>query len=128
MVTGLLLFLISLLWMGLGLVMLVFPSGYLDWGRTLLTQNSHRFLISQTIIFCSLLLVLGTTNHQGFWLWATLGFFGMTKGLIFLGATDHMKQRLLTLWEKFPLIMLRIVGLFFITLATYLTIDTLRQL
>lgn len=128
MLTGILFFLICLLWVGLGLSMLVFPSGYQGWGRALLTQDRHRFVISQTIIFCGLLLVLGTTQHQGYWLWATLGCLLMLKGLIFLGATDHFKQQLLALWERVPLVMLRIMGLLTITLATYLTIDTVRQL
>lgn len=128
MLTGILFFLMCLLWVGVGLAMLVFPAEYLKWGRNLLTQDRHRFLISQTIIFCGLLLVLGTTQHQGYWLWATLGCLAMLKGLIFLGATDRFKQRLLTLWEGVPLGMLRVMGLLTITLATYLTIDTFRQL
>ncbi len=108
--------------------MLVFPNGYQGWGRTLLSQDRHRFIISQTIIFCGLLLVLGTSQHQGFWLWAPLGCLIMLKGLIFLGATDQFKQQLLALWEKVPLILFRVMGLVTIGLATYLTIDTFRQL
>lgn len=121
-----LLAIIGLVWMGSGVAMIAVPAWWTGWILRLCFQHVSRFLLTQVAILGGLVLALGTSGHQGSWLWRTIGFLGVLKGMLFLGAPERLYTPLLERWGRTPLWAHRLAGILLVGLATLLTIDTLR--
>ena len=117
---------ISLTLFGIGLVMVVVPSLWKRWVRLFLVDPFKRLLVGQGLLLAGLLLVVGSTGLRGRWLWTAIGVLIVVKALILLGLHDTGRRSVLTLWEKFPPLTHRVIGVVSVALATLLAIDTLR--
>jgi len=117
---------ISLTLFGIGLVMVVVPSLWKRWVRLFLVDPFKRLFVGQGILLAGLLLVVGSADLRGRWLWTALGGLIVVKALILLGLHDTGRRSVLTLWERLPLVTHRLIGVVSVALATLLAIDTLR--
>jgi hypothetical protein len=117
--------LIGLIWMAIGIAMISAP----DWWRSLVQQALvdpfRRLLLTQGMILGGLLLILGTGQLRGAWLWMTLGFLTVAKGLVLLGIRDQLRNRWMAWWTRFPILMHRLTGVVLLVLASLLMIDLL---
>ncbi len=127
MVTAGVLAIIGLMWMACGVAMIAVPSWWVGWTLHVCSQPVSRFLLTQVAILGGLVLILGTSGHQGFWLWVAIGSLAVLKGMLFLGAPRRLYHRLLERWGRVPLWAHRVAGILLVTLATLLTFDTLRS-
>ena len=118
---------IGLLWMGSGVAMIAVPSWWMGWILRSCSQPVSRFLLSQVAILGGLVLFLGTSGHQGSWLWRTIGFLGVLKGMYVLGAPERLSTAPLRWWGGMPPWAHRLVGICLVGLATLFTIDSLRS-
>ncbi len=118
---------VGLLWIGSGVAMIAVPSWWMGWILRSCSQPVSRFLLSQVAILGGLVLLLGTSGHQGAWLWRTIGFLGVLTGMFFLGAPAGLSTGPLRWWGGIPPWVHRLVGILLVALATLLTIDSLRS-
>lgn len=126
MITWLIFGSISLTLFVIGLLMVVVPSLWQRWVRLSLVDPFRRLFVGQGILLAGLLLVVGSADLRGRWLWTALGGLIVVKALILLGLHDTGRRSVLTLWERLPLVTHRLIGVVSVALATLLAIDTLR--
>ena len=127
MVTLGLLAIIGLLWMGAGIAMIAAPSWWTSWIMRAWPHHVWRFLLAQVALLGGLVLFLGTSEHQGVWIWRTIGVLGILKGIFVLGAPERLSTRKLRWWGGIPLWAHRLVGMLLVGLATFFMLDTLRR-
>lgn len=118
--------LISAVWAGIGVAMVVAPSSWQGWVRRAFVDPVTSFMVSQGLMLAGLLLMLGAGGHRARWLWMAIGLLMVAKALVLLGLTASRREGLLRAWERFPAWTLRVIGLLTVTLATLLAIDTIR--
>ena len=118
--------LISLIWGGMGLAMVVTPSSWNGWVRRSFFDPLRRFILTQSLMLAGLLLIMGATGHQGRWLWVAIGALGVAKALALLGLSHSGREAWLAAWERAPVLAHRLAGVVIVALATLLAIDTLR--
>lgn len=118
---------ISVLLGGVGLAMVTFPSIWVGWSVRSLSDPSSRFLVTQGMVLAGLLLVIGTTSWQGFWLWVTVGSLTVGLAMVMLGASEHFRQQLATIVQRSPLWAHRLGGVLMVILATLLAMDLIRH-
>lgn len=126
MLTMILLGLVGLSWVAIGVVMITAPGWWHERMGDVIATPPSRFLLTQGMILGGLVLMLGTSAQQGFWLWGTLGALLVAKALVLLGAPESLRERLIGCWKKNPMWLLRLGGVLLMALATLLAIDTLR--
>lgn len=126
MLSALLFGLISLTWMAMGLAMIAVPLWWSAWIKRSVADPLRRYVAAQGLILGGLILVLGASTHRGYWLWVTVGSLGVAKGMVLLGLRESRRERLLAVWERTPAWACRLAGVMTVTLATLLTIDTMR--
>lgn len=123
-----LLIVIALVWAGYGVILIAVPSSCTDWIQCAFGRPVHRFLLTQAAILFGLLLLLGTTGHRAYWLWAILGGIAILKGMFFLGAPGRLRDRVFNWWCHLPRWGQRLCGVLTVGLAALLIIDTARGL
>ena len=123
-----LLMVIALAWAGYGVMLVAVPSSCTDWVTRSFGRPAYRFILTQTAILFGLVLLLGTSGHQWFWLWSTIGVVGVLKGMFFLGAPDRYRNALLNWWCHLPGWSQRLFGCLTVALGALLIIDTIRLL
>ena len=126
MLTMILLGLVGLSWVAIGVAMLTAPGWWHERMGGVMATPPSRFLLTQGMILGGLVLMLGTSAQQGFWLWGTLGVLLVATALVLLGAPESLRERLIGCWKKSPMWTLRLGGVLLMALATLLAIDTLR--
>lgn len=126
MVTLVVFGLISLIWGGLGLAMVVAPSSWNGWVRRSFLDPLRRFILIQSLMLAGLVLILGATGHQGRWLWVAVGTLAVAKALVLLGLSNSSREAWLAAWERAPVLAHRLAGVALVVLATLLATDTLR--
>ena len=126
MVTLVVFGLISLIWGWLGLAMVVAPSSWNGWVRRSFLDPLRRFILIQSLMLAGLVFILGTTGHQGRWLWVAVGTLAVAKALVLLGLSNSSREAWLAAWERAPVLAHRLAGVALVVLATLLAIDTLR--
>ncbi|MEK6618991.1 MAG: hypothetical protein AAB093_07330 [Nitrospirota bacterium] len=126
MLSALLFGLISLIWLAMGLAMIAVPLWWSAWVKRSVADALHRYVAAQGLILGGLILVLGASTHRGYWLWVTVGSLGVAIGMVLLGLGESRRERLLAVWERTPAWACRLAGVMTVTLATLLTIDTMR--
>lgn len=122
MLSALLFGLISLI----RLAMIAVPLWWSAWVKRSVADALHRYVAAQGLILGGLILVSGASTHRGYWLWVTVGSLGVAKGMVLLGLGESRRERLLAVWERTPAWACRLAGVMTVTLATLLTIDTMR--
>jgi len=118
--------LISLIWGGMGLAMVMAPSSWNGWLRRSLLDPLRRLILIQSLMLAGLVLILGATGHQGRWLWVVVGALAVAKALALLGLSDSGRNAWLAAWERAPVPAHRLAGVVIVALATLLAIDALR--
>ncbi len=118
--------LIVLSWVAAGVVMTMVPAWWRDRMSGVMTDPLSRFLLTQGMILGGLILMLGTSAQQGFWLWAMLGALQVAKALLLLGAPEAFRERLMGWWRRSPAWTLRLAGVLLVALATLLAVDAIR--
>ena len=118
--------LISLIWGGVGLAMVVAPLSWNGWVRHSFLDPLRRFLLVQSLMLAGLVLILGATGHQGRWLWLAVGALAVAKALALLWLSDSGREAWLAAWERAPVPAHRLAGVIIVALATLLAIDTFR--
>ena len=126
MFTVIVLGLISLIWFASGLTMVVVPEQWRIWMRQALAEPVPRYLLTQGMILCGLLLMLGSAGQQAYLLWVVVGMVVVTKALVLLALRPPLRERLLGRYERYPLWVHRVAGVATVLLATYLAIDVIR--
>ena len=96
-------------------------------GRGIGSECFLRWPLGTTPMRRGLVLFLGTSEHQGLWIWRTIGVLGILKGIFVLGAPERLSTRKLRWWGGIPLWAHRLVGMLLVGLATFFMLDTLRR-
>jgi len=122
-----LLALIALIWLCAGVTMIAVPSWWPGWISLKGREPLWRFSLAQLGILGGLILMLGTSDYRGYWLWASLGGLAVLKGLVILGAREGLYHWLIERWERFPSWAIRLTGVLYVGLAALLTLDALRS-
>jgi len=117
---------ISLILFAIGLVMVVVPSLWQRWVRHSVDDPFKRLMMGQGLLLAGLLLVVGSADLRGRWLWTALGGLILIKALVLLGLHDAGRRSVLALWERLPPVSHRLLGVVWVALATLLAIDVLR--
>ena len=79
--------------------------------------------MTQALLICGLILIVGTLMLEGFWLWIVCGLIMVVKACLFLGGTDLFRMRLLQLVNGWPYWTIRVVGMLNLGLAVLLAGD-----
>lgn len=117
--------LISLIFVAMGIATISAPDWWRDRMQRIMADPFRRLLVAQGMIFGGLLLILGTGQLRSAWLWMTLGFLTVVKGLVLLGIRDQLRHRLMAWWARFPILAHRLTGVVLLVLASLLLIDLL---
>ncbi|MFM8551508.1 MAG: hypothetical protein ACKOCD_04220 [Nitrospiraceae bacterium] len=118
--------LVSLLWIGIGVVMVALPAWWQAQVQQTMADPLRRLLIAQGMILGGLLLFLGTAPLRGAWLWALLGSLTVVKGLLLLGCSPSLRDRVLDWWGRCPVWVHRLAGVLLLALGTLLAVDTVQ--
>lgn len=114
---------VSLLWGVNGLVAVLFP----EWIVGAMTQSLEnpwrRFWITQGILLCGLMLIVGTLMLEGFWLWVGCGLIMVVKACVLLSISDSSRGRILQLVMGWPQWSIRVGGILNLSLAVLLAGD-----
>ena len=114
---------VSLLWGVTGLVTIVFPDRMMGEMCKSLQDPWRRFWITQTLLLCGLILIVGTLILEGFWLWVACGLIMVVKACFLLGVSDSFRIRLLQFVSQWPYWTIRVMGVLNLGLAVLLAGD-----
>jgi hypothetical protein len=117
---------ISIVWGGMALASIAAPSWWRDWIARQMAQPLRRLLWGQAIMVAGLVLIVGTSGLNGYWVWVSIGGLAVVKGLLLLGLPAPMLATLLEWWRRRPLWVDQIAGVVSMALATLLAIDFIR--
>jgi len=118
--------LLSLAWLAWGVALAVLPTSSTHWIRRSLEDPLPRFVLAQGLVLAGLLLLLGTGATAIRWLWIGIGGVMVVKGMVWLGAPESFRARVLDQLDRVPLWSRRIVGVIMVGLATLLATETIR--
>ena len=107
----------------LGIVMTMVPVIWRTSLTKMLREPGPRFLATQGMVLGGLVLLIGTNEFQGFWLWVTLGFFGVVVGCFMLGASSSSRERLIHLLGQWPSWLYRLGGVMVVCFAVLFGAD-----
>lgn len=114
---------VSLLWGVTGLLMALVPEWMVGAMSKALQDPWRRFWMTQGLLLCGLMLIVGTLMLEGYWLWIGCGLFMAIKACVFLGGSDSFRGRLLQSFSRCPPWSVRVGGLLNLGLAVLLTGD-----
>ena len=123
MIAMFLLGLTSFFWGGMGIIMTVVPQMWALFSIQMLENTWHRFWVTQAMIFSGLVLIVGTSQFQGVWVWVICGVMMVGKACLILGASQSFLARLTLLSQDFPKWVYRIGGVGMLVLAVLLATD-----
>jgi threonine/homoserine/homoserine lactone efflux protein len=118
--------LISLAWLAWGVALAGLPTSTARWIRRTVRDPLPRFLLAQGLMLAGLLLLLGTGATGMRWLWMSIGGVMVVKGMLWLGAPEAFRARLLNQFDHLPPWSRRVVGVIMMGLATLLATETIR--
>ncbi|TAJ11062.1 MAG: hypothetical protein EPO61_00270 [Nitrospirae bacterium] len=118
--------LISVVWVGIGVAMIALPAWWQERMRLALADPLGGLLMAQGMILGGLLLFLGAAPLRGHWLWAALGVLTVVKGLLLLGISAPLRDRLMEYWGRTPAWLHRLAGVLLLALGTLLAMDVLQ--
>lgn len=127
MIATFLLGLTSLLFGGMGIIMTVMPQIWVSFTMQVLENAWHRFWVTQAMIFAGLVLIVGTPEFQGVWVWIICGVMMVGKACLILGASQSFLARLISLSQDWPKWVYRIGGVGLLVLAVLLATDLIRN-
>jgi len=113
----------SLAWGLAGLTIAVVPALAPVWSRRILLDPWPRFWFGQAILLIGLLLMIGTTDLMGFWVWAVCGALAAIKACLLLGAPVSWRERVLRWLDTWPPWLYRVGGTIDLALAIGLAAD-----
>ena len=113
----------SLVWGLAGLTVAIVPALGLVWAKRILLDPWPRFWFGQTILLIGLLLMIGTTNLTGFWVWAVCGALAAIKACLLLGAPVSWRERVLRWLGTWPPWLFRVGGTIDLVFAVCLAAD-----
>ncbi len=105
--------------------MTVLPEVWLAFLNRLMNDAWRRFWVTQGMILGGLVLAIGTTTFQGFWLWVVCGFIAVWKACILLGSSEAFRTRLMQIVRRWPYWVYRGCGLVTLVLAVLLAADVM---
>lgn len=117
---------ISLIWVGIGVAMIALPAWWQEWVRRALADPLSGLLMAQGMILGGLLLFLGAAPLRGYWLWVVLGSLTTVKGLLLLGISAPLRDRLMERWGRSPAWLHRLAGVLLLALGTLLAVDIVQ--
>ncbi len=115
--------LMALAWGVAGLMVALVPALGVAWVRRVFTDSWWRFWNAQAILLLGLLLMIGTTDLSGMWVWVACGVLAVTKACLLLGATTSCLDRVLQRISRWPLWLYRCGGVVDLALAVVLAAD-----
>lgn len=115
----------SIMWGIVGVAMAVVPQVWTRFIRQVLGDDWKRFWFTQGMLFLGLVLVVGTAEFQGFWIWVTCGMVIVGKACVLLGAGRDFRTRLLGLLDRWPMWAYRCGGVAMVILAVCLATDVI---
>lgn len=118
--------LISLIWVGIGVVTIALPAWWQERMQRAMADPLSRLLLAQGMVLGGLLLLLGTSALRGYWLWAALGSLTAVKGLVFLGVSEPLRTAWIERWGRSPVWLRRLAGVLLLALGTLLAVDLLQ--
>ncbi|RMH08999.1 MAG: hypothetical protein D6704_02110 [Nitrospirae bacterium] len=114
----------ALFWGIMGVVMSILPEAWLGFLRQVVEDPWRRFWFTQGIILTGLILIIGTSTFQGFWLWVSWGVLVVIKGCVLLGASEEtLRMRLMSRMLNWPWWIHRLSGVVTLVLTALLTVD-----
>ncbi len=114
---------VSLLWGVTGLAAVLFPEWVVGTMTKSLANPWQRFWLTQGLLLCGLMLIVGTLMLEGFWLWIGCGVVMVVKACVFLGLSDPVRGRFLQLVNGCPQWSFRAGGVLNLGLAVLLAGD-----
>lgn len=117
----------SVVWMAMGVLLAVGPQLWTRWISRLLDDDWKRFWMTQAMIFMGLILMAGSSEFRGFWVWVSCGVLLILKGCILLGAGRELRQALFAWTREWPLWIYRCSGIVMVVLAVFLATDALMN-
>ncbi len=115
----------SLAWAAVGITMTVLPEVWLAFLNRLMNDAWRQFWVTQGMILGGLVLAIGTTTFQGFWLWVVCGFIAVGKACILLWSSEAFRARLMQIVSRWPYWVYRCCGLASLVLAVLLAADVI---
>lgn len=125
MVAWVLFGLISFAWLVVGIIMAVLPEAWLAFLNRLTGDAWRRFWVSQGMLLGGLVLAIGTTTFQGFWLWVICGYSLCGQACLLLGLSETFGIRLMQIMNRWPYWVHRCCGVVVLILAVLLSTDAI---
>ena len=113
----------SLAWGLAGLMVAIVPAMGPAWARRVLLDPWWRFWFAHVILLMGLLLMIGTVDLKGFWVWVVCGGLAVTKACLLLGATASWRERVLQWLGTWPPWLYRVGGTIDLAFAVCLAAD-----
>lgn len=114
---------VSFLWGVIGLVTVLSPAFLIDAMAKSLVDPWRRFWITQSLLLCGLMLIVGTSRLEGVGLWIACGLIMAAKACVLLGVSDSFRGRLFQLVSGWPHWCIRVGGVLNLGLAVLLSGD-----
>jgi hypothetical protein len=114
---------IGVIWGAVGLYMVVFPTLWRSSMTDRFRNPGFRFLVMEGIILAGLILVIGTTEFRGFWLWGLIGGLGIALASCVLGCSTQTRDNPIMSVEYWPTWLLQVSGLMMMSLAVLFGAD-----
>lgn len=114
-----------LVWGAGGLLMTIVPVVGFAWIQRSVLDNWRRFWIAYAMMLMGLVLIVGTTGLQGFWLWVACGGVAVAKACFVLGASASFRDRVLHKVGTWPAWLHRCHGMVSVVFAVLLAADVM---
>lgn len=113
----------SLVWGLAGLMMTIVPTMGLACAKRFFLEPWWRFWIAQVMLLMGLLLMIGTVDLKGFWLWVACGGIAVAKACLLLGAPVSCRDWMLQRVNNWPVWLHRFGGMVNLAFAVCLAAD-----
>ena len=113
----------SLAWGVAGLMVTLVPAMGLACAKRFFLDPWWRFWVAQAMLLMGLLLMIGTEDLKGFWVWVACGGITVAKACFLLGATASCRDRVLQRIGNWPVWLHRCGGMVNLAFAVCLAAD-----
>lgn len=111
---------IGVVWFSIGLGLIIAPAWAIEILERLVSDEFRQFVLIQTVMVISLILVIGTGGLAFQTIWIVVGCLGIVQGLFLIGAPLGRREAFLEWWFKRPFWEYRVWGIVLVSLATTL--------